>query len=86
MPDTSRPTTDERDNRAEQDWRDNDHRVLTRQQGAANYGYAYHEPNEDGEPACNAGGPEAKFIEVTVAEAQRRNKSPCKMCNRILQQ
>jgi len=80
-----RPTTSERDKLAEQDWCNKDHTVLTRQQGASNYGYAYHEPNENNEPVCNAGGPEDEFTKVTVAEAQHRNKSPCKMCDRIIQ-
>lgn len=84
MPASSRPTADERDELAEADWRDPNDTVLTHPQGAANYGYAYHEPSDKGEPICGAGAPDATFTEVTVADAQDRNKCPCEMCDRIL--
>jgi hypothetical protein len=84
MPQSSRPTRAKRDNLAENDWRSPDTTVITRPQGSSNYGYAYHEPGDNGEPICGAGDPNTEFIEVTVSKAQKRNKCPCKMCDRIL--
>lgn len=78
------PSSSERDQLAEADWREDQYKVLTRPNGAANKGYAYHEPNEDSEPLCGAGDPGINFVTVSVGEAKRRNKAPCQMCDRIL--
>jgi len=85
MPANSTPGTKERAKLAQQDWRESDHLVLSRPQGASNYGYAYHEMNDEGEPICGAGGPETEFKEITVIEAQNRGKCPCQMCERIIE-
>lgn len=86
MTSQNRPTSDERDKLAKADWRSPNSIVVTRPYGSANYGYAYHERGEDGSPLCGAGDTDDEFESVTVADAQRRNKSPCQMCNRILRQ
>lgn len=78
-----RPRTDQRDRLAEAEIRPEDTTVLTVPTGAANTGYAYHDWNEDGEPRCGAGDGDTEFIEVSIEEAQRRNKSPCQFCQRI---
>lgn len=84
MPANSNPTSLEREQIAASDWRGTDDIVLTSPNGAANYGYAYHEPNSDGNPLCGAGDEDNQFEEVTVKQAQSRNKCPCKMCDRLL--
>ena len=84
MPPDNRPSTEERERLSSTDTRPEDKTVLTRPNGAANGGYAYHEANEDGQPLCNAGNPDTEFEEVTISEAKRRNKSPCQMCIRII--
>ena len=78
-----RPTTSERDELADADRRPSDTSVVTAATGAANGGYAYHDPDDSGTPRCGAGGSETEFIQVTIDEAQRQNKSPCQMCDRI---
>lgn len=79
------PDTDERASRAESDTRDPETLVLTGPRGAANYGYAYHRIADDGTPLCGGGRRTDlnDFETVTIAEAQRRNKSPCGSCERI---
>lgn len=84
MPD--RPTSSQREELAKKDKRPPDTTVLTTPTSAANGGYAYHDLNEDKEPRCNAGGPNAEFVEVTVQEARQQNKSPCGFCDRLRSQ
>ena len=78
-----RPTTSERDELADADPRPDSTSVVTAATGAANGGYAYHDPDDSGAPRCGAGDRETEFVSVTIAEAQRRNKSPCRMCERL---
>jgi len=78
-----RPSQEERQERASMDSRNKETLVMTTPTGAANTGYAYHIPNEEGEPRCGAGGDNTEFIKITIEEAQRRNKSPCQFCERI---
>ena len=78
-----RPTTSERDELADADPRPDDTCVMTAATGAANGGYAYHDASDSGAPRCGAGDEGTEFIAVTIAEAQRRNKSPCRMCERL---
>jgi hypothetical protein len=55
--------------------------VLADPRGSANYGYAYHERAGDGSPLC---GPRNDDLEkMTIEEAQRREKVPCRMCERL---
>lgn len=84
MSSDSRPSSEERAKLASKDTRSEDYIVTTRPTGAANGGYAYHESDEDGEPLCNAGGPDATFEELTIKEAKRKNKSPCELCEMIV--
>ncbi len=79
-----RPSSEKREELAGEDGRPDDYNVLIRPNGAANGGYAYHEPNDEGDPLCNAGNQQVKYQEVTMSEAKYKNKSPCQMCNRIL--
>lgn len=83
MPADSRPGSEERNRRAEEDDRPDDRQVAIRNNGAANGGYAYHTLNEDNEPLCNAGDDDSEFVLVSISEAHRRNKAPCGMCDRI---
>ena len=80
---SNRPTRLQRDQLAECDPRPADTSVLTVPTGAANTGYAYHDRGDDSEPRCGAGDPETEFESVTIAEAQCRNKAPCRMCERL---
>lgn len=86
MPADSRPSSEERDHRASKDDRPDNYRVAIRDNGAANGGYAYHTLNEEDEPLCNAGDNDAEFVLVSLSDAQRRNKAPCGMCERISSQ
>ncbi len=78
-----RPSRDEREKRAASDTRSDVVEVLTTKNGAANGGYSYHIPTNEGKPLCNASSKTAEFECVTVEEAKRRNKQPCRMCERI---
>lgn len=86
MSQDARPSRAQRDSLAADDDRDRDLQVLITPKNAANYGYAYHVIDSDEEPVCGAGGPDAEFVEVSIAEAQRKNKAPCQMCDRIVDQ
>ena len=85
MPDSDHASADRRSRRAEADDRDGDKVVLTRPGGAANYGYAYHEINDDGTPVCGAPGvsDNTAFNRVTIREAKSREKAPCQTCKRL---
>lgn len=87
MPADSDPTVEERAKLAEQDRRDEDRTVASSPKGASNYGYAYHEITDDGDSViCGAGTLGKEFTRMKVSDAHRRNKSPCQMCKRILEQ
>jgi hypothetical protein len=80
---SDRPTRKERQSRSNGDSRTSEKEVLTTKTGAANSGYAYHDVGPDGTPRCGAGGSSREFESVTIAEAQRRNKAPCKICRKL---
>lgn len=86
MSQTGPPSRAERDRLAENDTRDGSKPVLTDPKNASQHGYAYHVIDDDGGPVCGAGGPEKTFRELSIEEAQRKNKAPCQMCERILDQ
>lgn len=87
MSGNNRPTADERHILAEADTQDDTEVVATSPHGAANYGYAYHHIRHDGESVyCGHGTVGDEFESVRIKEAQRRSKSPCQMCERILSQ
>jgi len=74
---------EERDELAENDSRDKSRKVITTPTSASDGGYAYHDPDGEDHPRCNTGGPDTEFVEMTVDEAKRRNKSPCGFCDRL---
>lgn len=81
---TGNPTRKEREQLAEIDERPDDAIVLTLPTGAANGGYAYHLPDEEGNPLC--GGTRVsvdEYIETTRINAKHRAKSPCQNCERL---
>ncbi len=76
-------TADEREQMAEEDDRHDDAIVVATPKAASRGAYAYHEPDVDGDPMCNAGPPDTEFVPMTVAEAQKKNMAPCEFCERI---
>jgi hypothetical protein len=81
---SDRPTRRQRDMLASRDDRNEKTRVATTPTGASQSGYAYHHVDRNGDPICGAGGPDTEFELVTIHEAQKRHKSPCRMCDRIV--
>jgi hypothetical protein len=80
---SDRPTASQRERRSEGESRPPDTEVITTRTGAANSGYAYHDIDEDGTPRCGAGGSPREFERILISEARRRQKAPCKVCQRL---
>ena len=78
-----RPTADQREVLRSQDTQEGTELVLTTPTGAANGGYAYHKIASDGTPIC--GNTHEDLEPITRRAAKRRNKSPCGMCQRLIE-
>jgi hypothetical protein len=83
MPANHPPSRDEREKLGEEDDRNESDIVLSTPTSSSSGAYAYHDPDDDGDPRCGAGGPDTEFQELTVTEARRRNKSPCGFCDSL---
>lgn len=82
---TTNVTRDERLERAQADSRDRDSDVGM-YPGITSGAYAYHELDNRGNPLCSTltKGDSKQLITVPRRKAQRRNKSPCGHCQRVL--